>query len=229
MVDAEPRDLRAIERDLQRLQEAENRRTQEYNRLDQLCDSQDETIAELCDKLQRMESDKTGKLPRYSDNTFRRFSGEDPELPFSEWFDSWELFAQGQNWREELKLAKFPCYLIGDASDCYRNLTEIVKQDCEQLQEQFVEKYDTVEAATYLKNKFYTRKMSTDETVPQFAHHMRRLAHGAFPGGGQGGDLLYWFIEGLHEPLKEKVKDHDPEDFDEAVSVAKKIRNVLSS
>ncbi len=223
MTDAEPRDLRHIERNLQQLQEAGNQHHRDYNRLDNVVITQEETITELRDQLRRMQAEKTAKLPGYSESTFRRFSGEDPELPFSEWFDKWELFAQGRNWTEELKLTKFPCYLAGDASDYYRDLTEVVKQDYEQLQEQFVGKYDTVEAANYLKNKFYGRKMNLDETVSRYAHHMRQLARGAFPGGQS--DLLYWFIEGLRDPLKDKVKDRDPQDFDDALSIAKKLES----
>ncbi len=206
--------------DLLQLQDTDHCRVHNYNRLLHRILLQNEAIEELHQKVHKLQADSTSEFPD-SNRTFQSFTGEDLELPFAEWLYNWELFANGQCWDVPLKLLKFPCYLAGDALDFYRCLGPEIKQNYKQLHEHFSCQYDTRETAYYFKTKFYNRKMGTNETVAQYAHDMRRLARGAFPSGHS--DLFFWFIEGLPDTLKERVKDRDPTDFDTALTIAKKL------
>eukprot|EP00731_Ephydatia_muelleri_P000950 Em0001g950a len=104
--------------------------------------------------------------------------------PFStgdavEWFQRFELCSKANEWTEEIKTAKLPTLLEGEALATWLELDEEERKEDEKVKEKMFEILMPTGFVTF--DQFHQRKLMPGESLSVFIHDMKKMLEHAMP------------------------------------------------
>ena len=142
------------------------------------------------------------------------FSGSTDDV--KDFFERFNECCHFNNWRANETTRALPLYLKGDAKVFYRTLEQEVKDDMQQLEERFIEKFDTPESRWQLRTELFSLRQSDDLDA-----YISKLTSITQKLNTDDQTKLDLFIQGLKPSLKKHILMSQPRDFEAAVRTAK--------
>ena len=96
-----------------------------------------------------------------------------------EWFQRFELCSKANGWTEEIKTAKLPTLLEGDALATWLELDEEERKDYEKVKEKMVEILMPTGFATL--DQLHQWKLMPGESLSVLIHDMKKMLEHAMP------------------------------------------------
>ena len=90
-----------------------------------------------------------------------------------EWFQRFELCSKANGWTEEIKTAKLPAFLEGEALATWLELDKEERKEYEKVKEKMVEILMPTGFVTF--DQFHQRKLMPGESLSVFIHDMKNM------------------------------------------------------
>eukprot|EP00112_Aurelia_sp_Birch-Aquarium-sp1_P007445 Seg1811.2 transcript_id=Seg1811.2/GoldUCD/mRNA.D3Y31 product="hypothetical protein" protein_id=Seg1811.2/GoldUCD/D3Y31 len=174
-------------------------------------------------QIQRPVVNQPAVKPKRSVIDIQQFTGEDRD-DIVEWLERWNRTAVANSWGPNEEKVMLPLYLKGRASQHYRHLQPLVRENIELLKRELEGHFSSPSHRLHAKNILGERSQKPNETVADFYEEICRLSHRGFSNRSlefQQEKSLENFIKGLKPTIKKIFWGEEPESLDEAYQKAR--------
>ena len=153
-------------------------------------------------------------------NRFYGRIGED----FEQWLREFERCARANHWSKDRCCEILPSLLRDRAADVWEEMPDTVQFDYDKTKEVLTEHFLPKEARRLYFSDLYGRQQGEVESVEEFAKSIQQLTRRAYsdmPSEYQDRLMREHFISGLRKSVQRMVILQDPDNFQNAVRIAK--------
>ena len=148
------------------------------------------------------------------------------------WLEKFGHIAAANSWKREDWAKLVPAYLDGQALAVFARLSDADKTDFDKMRLALLEAFRS--PPQLAMTAFQTRRLRPDESVDEYAYHLRRLLADAMPAladeTAQSAMLVHQFVAGLPENFRHKILElNQSSTMDAALLTAKRLLALQSS
>ena len=161
--------------------------------------------------------------PRRSVVEIEKFAGEDRER-IIEWLDSWNRATAANGWTPDEEQVILPLYLLGRASQFYRNLSLQIKNDANLLKREIEDHFNSPSQRLQSRNLVGERYQKPNESAADFYEDICKLVQRGW--NTKSPEFLReksfeYFFKGLKPTIKKIFWGEGVEDIDTAYQKAR--------
>lgn len=153
------------------------------------------------------------------------FSGENPDVTISDFFDKIEEAGVYAGWSDDHKIFLAKAKLIGEASRFYKSQPQIKHtKDFEEFKKCFMDRFKKTGSQQSQLVAFSSASQGQNESATTYLSRVRGLAHLCFPDNPEIRDkmLIHQCISGLLPDIRRFVLPLNPQSFEELWAAAER-------